>query len=472
MLMWVLLCSFVFASNIESHPDMAQEHLQLLNNYRVSQGKWTLEYNQEMSDCLELYLRRQINEWFHGHYDPEWWDPTTRCGYLSYAGIGENLIATDWNLPTAQNALELRISSPSHNRNMLYEDYVYAWIAVVYEPSTRTARRWQVFTVWPLRDGGTWNTTTTPSTSTTTNYTTTNNALPRLDNREISEAYTITKDSNKLLRIELMTDYTIDRSDSEWMSEKIITSLSEIFGTTANDGLVPKLKYWNLWTSSIKDNGSRNLLRVQFFLDYDIDRWNPREEAHTIVDTLDGYLKCSKLGQDLDFLEVYNAIDDYQSTENELQTAITWMYNSWLTMYNTIDDFLPNNTMTREEASKFFSVFAKTIFNKPEDLSNTCSFRDINKADPTLQASIHSACRLGIFKWYNRYFSPFDKLTNAQAITVLMRIMIGQMEEPTTAFYSNYVAKAKEYWLIDSINLNQNITRGEAAILLYKAAHR
>jgi len=269
-----------------------------------------------------------------------------------------------------------------------------------------------------------------------------------------------------------MVDYRIDRSNSEEMSENILTSLAEIFGTTEGDGLISNLKYWSLGTSSIKDHWDENLLRVQFFLDYDIDRSNPSEESHTIVDTLYWYLPCAKIGQDIDFLEVYNAIDDYQPTENELQTAITWMYNSWLTMYNTIDNFLPNNTMTREEASKFFSVFAKIIFNKTEDTANTCSFRDINNADSTLKDSINSACRLGIFKWYNRYFSPFDKLTNAQAITVLMRIMVGQMEEPTTTFYTNYVAKAKEYWVIGSINLNQNITRGEAAILLYKAAHR
>lgn len=446
---------------------MAQEHLQLLNNYRASQGKWALEYNQDMSDCIELFLRRQINENFHGHYDPEWWDPTTRCGYLSYAGIWENLVASNWYLPNAQKALDLWISSPSHNQNMLYADYNYAWIASVYDPISKTARRWQLFTVWPLRDGSTWSTTTTPPTSTITN-----DSLPNLYNWDIDKAYTITHNNEKLLRTELMLNYFIDWSDSEWMSEKIMTSLSEIFGTTTDDGLITNLKYWSMWTSNTKDNGDENLLSVQFFLDYDIDRSKPYEEAHTIVNTLDGYLKCSKIAQDIDFLEVYNAIDDYMPTENKLQTAITWMYNSGLTMYSTIEDFLPNNTMTREEASKFFSVFAKTIFNKTEDISNTCSFKDISKADSTLKDSINSACRLGIFKWYNRYFSPFDKLTNAQAITVLMRIMVGQMEEPTTAFYSNYVAKAKEYGLISSININQNITRWEAAILLYKAAHR
>lgn len=156
-------------------------------------------------------------------------------------------------------------------------------------------------------------------------------------------------------------------------------------------------------------------------------------------------------------------------TTEELQTAITWMYNQWLTMYNTIEKFLPNNNMTREEASKFFSVFAKKEFKKTEIAGMSCSFYDIKKADPTLVSSITGACNLGIFKWYKWYFTPLDRLTNAQAITVLMRIIVGQMEEPTNAFYMNYLLKAKEFDLIGNVDMSVNITRWEAAILLYKA---
>jgi hypothetical protein len=67
-------------------------------------------------------------------------------------------------------------------------------------------------------------------------------------------------------------------------------------------------------------------------------------------------------------------------------------------MYNTIDDFLPNNTMTREEASKFYGIFAQKIYNKTEDTSKKCTFNDITKADPTLRTNIISSCKLGIFQ--------------------------------------------------------------------------
>lgn len=158
------------------------------------------------------------------------------------------------------------------------------------------------------------------------------------------------------------------------------------------------------------------------------------------------------------------------ANNEELQNAITWMYNAGLTMYSTIADFLPDNNMTREEASKFFSVFAKNEFSKTEKSSTSCSFYDSKYNNPTLTSSITSACKMWLFKWYKGNFSPRNKLTNAEAITVLMRIMIGQLVEPSKTYYSNYLLKAQEFGLVSDINVDNNITRWEAAILLYKAS--
>jgi len=82
----------------------------------------------------------------------------------------------------------------------------------------------------------------------------------------------------------------------------------------------------------------------------------------------------------------------------ELKNAVAWMYTAGLTSKSTLATYLPYNTMTREEASKFFGVFAKNEFNKTENPDLSCNFSDITKADPTLRSSIVSACRLGIFK--------------------------------------------------------------------------
>ena len=160
--------------------------------------------------------------------------------------------------------------------------------------------------------------------------------------------------------------------------------------------------------------------------------------------------------------------NDIVYTDREkLENAITWMYNAGLTIYNNESNFLPNNNMTREEASKFFSVFAKKELGLKENSTNSCNFTDIKLADPTLVSSINSSCKLWLFKWYNNKFMFKDNLTNAQAITVLMRTMFGTMDEPVSAYYTNYLLKAKEAWLVWDINVNKNITRWEAAIMLY-----
>ena len=157
-------------------------------------------------------------------------------------------------------------------------------------------------------------------------------------------------------------------------------------------------------------------------------------------------------------------------TNDELQKAITRMYNAGLTKYDTKQTFLPNNTMTREEASKFFSVFATSEFQKTENPDAPCNFTDLTGADPTLMSSIQTACKLGLFKGADGKFMPKNTLTNAEAITVLMRIIVGMLPEPSRSFSFNYVMKAQEIGLIGTITPEANITRGAAAILLYKAA--
>lgn len=60
-------------------------------------------------------------------------------------------------------------------------------------------------------------------------------------------------------------------------------------------------------------------------------------------------------------------------------------------------------------------------------------------------------------------------LSNAEAITVMMRILVGTLPEPSWSFAFNYIMKAQEFGLVGVIDTQTNITRGEAAILLYKA---
>ena len=91
---------------------------------------------------------------------------------------------------------------------------------------------------------------------------------------------------------------------------------------------------------------------------------------------------------------VYSA----NTNKEDLQKVITWMYDNGLTSKSTVADFLPNDTLNREQASKFFSVFAKKIYNKTKVLSDSCGFSDIQKADKTLTSNIKAVCDLEIMK--------------------------------------------------------------------------
>lgn len=219
----LLLCGITSAA-ITTYPNSAKEHFNLLNDYRESNGKWTLIWDQDLADCLELYLKKQINENFHGHYGPNGDDPTDRCWYLSTQGIWENLIASAWYLPTAQKALELWISSISHKNNMLYWPYKYWAMAVAYDASTKTARRWQIFTVWPLKknlssnSSTTWNVWQTNLSSTT----------PKLLYRSIGESSIVQRWGKKLLRLQLNLDREIDRWKISKMSQIILVTLNNL----------------------------------------------------------------------------------------------------------------------------------------------------------------------------------------------------------------------------------------------------
>lgn len=177
----------------------------------------------------------------------------------------------------------------------------------------------------------------------------------------------------------------------------------------------------------------------------------------------------------------------YTRKSDELKDAIQWMYDNWLTMYNTLPDFLPYNEITREQASKFFVEFAvKVLWKNRWNIYSYNIFSDIDKADPTLKDHIIYANNMWLFKWSNWRFMPFNKLTKAQAIAVVIRMVDWYLDESWTtpydlnkwtwyARYSEYVSRANysynlnERWVYNNFDTldKQNITRWDVAILLY-----
>ncbi len=162
-----------------------------------------------------------------------------------------------------------------------------------------------------------------------------------------------------------------------------------------------------------------------------------------------------------------------QSSDPELDAAITWMYTQWLTKYSTVSEYRPSEPLTREQAAKFFSEFAVGQLSSEEIIDAwSCTFNDIWFADKTLVPSIESACLLWLFKWSWWSFKPFDQITKAEALTVLIRALTWFEDESVTPRWYNYHKEARQLWLTREENvlaLDRPITRYEVALILFRA---
>lgn len=166
------------------------------------------------------------------------------------------------------------------------------------------------------------------------------------------------------------------------------------------------------------------------------------------------------------------------SYENELQTAITWMYTKWLTSFQSVADFNWEWELTREQASKFFVQFAKLILKKESNQSIKVNLNDIKDADITLQPFIIESNQLGLFNGINWYFKPFDNITVAQAMAVLVRAKEWVKNETKLKRYSEYYETLNGLsvlnWLVfkyDELDLVK-IKRKEIALMLYRLGNK
>lgn len=69
-----------------------------------------------------------------------------------------------------------------------------------------------------------------------------------------------------------------------------------------------------------------------------------------------------------------------------------------MTKYETVDEFRPDDFLTRQEAAKFFSEFSVNVLYKVIDQNKFCGFDDLEGADPSLVNHILNSCLLGIFQ--------------------------------------------------------------------------
>jgi len=208
------------------------------------------------------------------------------------------------------------------------------------------------------------------------------------------------------------------------------------------------------------------------------------KEVNTSITNVQGYINSAKAYEDsrkaaLDAQQKRQDIIDLrnkkqETAKKELSNAISRMYKNKLTSYNTVDEFMWEDYLTREQASKFFVLFSKNILKKTATTDVLVSLNDLKKADITLQPYISEAVQLWLFKWVKWKFLPFDKLTQAQTLAVIIRSLDWKKDETSKIWYSEYYDMANSYWILvdlwfDISSLDTtSIKRKEVALLLYR----
>ncbi len=151
---------------------------------------------------------------------------------------------------------------------------------------------------------------------------------------------------------------------------------------------------------------------------------------------------------------------------------LDWMHQNGLTKYNQIEDFRPFDNITRWEAAKFVDKFAEIqILDKTY---TECDFSDTSWYDSTLIPHIKQACFYGLMKWSNGKYRPNGTITEAEAITVVMRSIYGFFEETANPWWVAYYNRGKDLGLITDEDLREiwetNISREKLWTWFYQAA--
>lgn len=176
-------------------------------------------------------------------------------------------------------------------------------------------------------------------------------------------------------------------------------------------------------------------------------------------------------------------------TATELEKAYDFAFHHGITTMDSLQKFRANNSITRQEAAKMFVVFAEKSLGKTRDkgFSSECNETHdgswygspnwIDDIDPTLVNFLIDACKANIMKGWPiphtngaMSFRPFQKLTKAQSLAILMRLVDGWQDEtrnPRWFKYSEQAHKLGYIALANHNNMEVAITRGELIVWIH-----
>ena len=155
----------------------------------------------------------------------------------------------------------------------------------------------------------------------------------------------------------------------------------------------------------------------------------------------------------------------------EFIEAINWMYDMWMTSYNTTESFMPYQTITRAQVAKMLDKFA--IATNLTEIKNfwSCEFSDVASGSEYKDA-ITRVCQYWIMAWSNDKFSPDKTVSKAEFVAMLIRLFDGTtLDETLNPRWTAYYKRAIEIWLIsaqDTVTFTSDIARYEVAVFLYR----
>lgn len=152
--------------------------------------------------------------------------------------------------------------------------------------------------------------------------------------------------------------------------------------------------------------------------------------------------------------------------------VIDWMYSNNLTIFNTQETFWRDRPVTRWEISKFFTKFAELIGKQKTRTTAECQFNDIDGYDYTLKPTIIAACEYGLVKWFQGNYFPNKNLTGAEALTVIIRAVLGPQDETWNPRWDRYHSAGQALGILDNEwvwDLDSPVTRGTVGTWLFRA---
>lgn len=124
--------------------------------------------------------------------------------------------------------------------------------------------------------------------------------------------------------------------------------------------------------------------------------------------------------------------------------AFEWAYKQNLITLN--NGLYSSSNVKREEFAPILLSYIEKYSNKRFE-NWTCRARDLNNSKENYRNEMEKLCSYGILNWENNSLYPAWKLTNGQAVVLIMRILNGKQDESTIGgkhWAQNYFDKAEE----------------------------